>query len=100
MTLPQLQKKLLKDRKKLQIQKEKFAALQQTIRKMGGDPTPWTPDLTERNKEIYRKWYHGGLTFKNLGLEYKMSATTVNGICSTIAFNIKKRRIKASDYRI
>jgi Mor family transcriptional regulator len=98
-TLPELQKKLLRDRKKLQIQKEKFAELQDTIRKMGGDPAPWTPDFTERNKEIYRKWYKVSVTFKDLALEYKVSTSTISSICRTIAFNIRKRRIRASDYR-
>lgn len=67
-------------RKRQRELRKKIDDLREALRKAGVDPDAPAVDLTERNKAMYGR-YLDGLTYEQIGKEYKLSTQRARDIC-------------------
>ncbi|MFT3932174.1 MAG: hypothetical protein QM726_01055 [Chitinophagaceae bacterium] len=81
--IDQLKRELFDARSRLRSVQKDIDDLKKAIIEGGGKlDLPW-PNVVPRNKEIYKRW-KDGQKFSEIAKDYRLSITTISGVCNRI----------------
>lgn len=98
MTVQEAKKDLELFRKKQRELRKQIDELRQFLRDAGEDPDARKIDLVPRNKEVYKKW-KDGQKFSEIAREYKLSPTTISGVCNRIERILETKKFHFQKYK-